>query len=87
MSGGEYINFATQKGFDKGMVTLSNHVHNFYMLSFVPRFPAVMAGSAQAAPGLHKIVVKIPDYPKATVRHRESYWANTPGDDPTAKPQ
>jgi len=80
LSGGEYINFATQKGFDQGMNTLSNHVHNFYMLSFVPRFPADMAGSGVAAPGLHKITVKIPDYPKATIRHRESYWAEKPGD-------
>jgi VWFA-related protein len=87
LSGGEYINFATQKGFDKGMVTLSNHVHNFYMLSFVPRFPPDMAGSSLAAPGLHKITVKIPDFPSATIRHRESYWANAPGDDVTAKPQ
>ena len=74
LSGGEYINFASQKGFDRSMVTLANHVHNFYMLSFQPHFPPDATGSNIAAPGLHRITVKIPQYPKATIRHRESYW-------------
>ena len=78
LSGGEYINFATQKGFDRGLSTLANHVHNFYMLSFQPKFPPDASGSNAAAPGLHKLIVKVPDYPSATVRHRESYWANGP---------
>jgi len=85
LSGGEYINFATQKGFDKGMGTLANHVHNFYMLSFVPRFPADATGSGVAAPGLHKITVKISEYPSAIVRHRESYW-NGPTDETPKAP-
>ena len=78
LTGGEYINFTTQKGFDQGMNLLANHVHNFYMLSFQPQFPPDAVGSGVAAPGLHKIVVKIPEYPSAIVRHRESYWANGP---------
>jgi VWFA-related protein len=78
LTGGEYINFTTQKGFDQGMNLLANHVHNFYMLSFQPRFPVDALGSGVAAPGLHKIVVKIPEYPSAIVRHRETYWANGP---------
>jgi VWFA-related protein len=78
LSGGEYINFRTQKTFDRGMGTLANHVHNFYMLSFVPRFPPDAEGSRAAAPGLHRITVKIPDFPKAIIRHRESYWAEDP---------
>jgi VWFA-related protein len=85
MSGGEYINFATQKGFDKGMVSLANHVHNFYMLSFAPRFPPDAKENA-AAPGLHRITVKIPEYPSAIVRHRESYW-NGPTDGNPTPPQ
>ena len=36
LSGGEYINFTTQKGFDEGLHQLSNHVHNYYLLSFQP---------------------------------------------------
>ena len=76
LSGGEYINFTTQGGFDRSLSTLSNHVHNYYLLSFVPKFPADASGSQAAAPGLHRLSVKIPEYPSATVRHRESYWAN-----------
>ena len=77
LSGGEYINFTTQHGFDRSLSTLSNHVHNYYLLSFVPEFPADAQGSHAAAPGLHRLSVTIPDYPSATVRHRESYWANS----------
>jgi hypothetical protein len=65
LSGGEYINFTTQKGFDRSLGSLANHIHNGYLLSFQPK--------GDAAPGLHKITVEVPDY-KATVRHRESYW-------------
>ena len=77
LSGGEYINFTTQRGFDSSLNTLANHVHNYYQLSFVPRFPADAQGSHAATPGLHRLSVKIPDYPAAAVRHRESYWANS----------
>jgi VWFA-related protein len=80
LSGGEYINFATQKGFDNGLSTLANHVHNFYLLSFQPNFPAAIADKNASAPGLHKIVVKIPDYPDAIIHHRESYWDGGPDD-------
>jgi VWFA-related protein len=71
LSGGEYINFTSQKGFDEGLHQLSNHVHNYYLLSFQP--PAEADG--KPAPGMHRIRVKIPDYPDARVRFRESYFA------------
>lgn len=77
-SGGEYINFTTQKGFDKSLGTLSNHIHNYYLLSF--QSPGTQADSTgAAAPGLHAISVKIPDYPDARIRARASYWV---GDQP-----
>jgi len=65
MSGGEYINFTTQKGFDRSLGSLANHVHNGYLLTFQPL--------GDTTPGLHTISVEVPGY-KATVRHRESYW-------------
>lgn len=65
LSGGEYINFTTQKGFDRSLNGLTNHVHNGYLLSFQPH------GDTTA--GMHRITVEVPDY-KSTVRHRESYW-------------
>src|SRR6201996_9752050 len=71
LSGGEYINFTTQKGFDAGLHQLSNHVHNYYLLSFQPHAEA----NGEPAAGMHRIRVHIPDYPDARVRFRESYFA------------
>jgi VWFA-related protein len=68
LSGGEYINFGSQKEFDAGMHQLSNHLHNYYLLSFQPP-------NAGATDGLHRLTVKIPDYPDAKIRTRESYWS------------
>jgi VWFA-related protein len=71
LSGGEYINFTTQKGFDAGLQQLTNHVHNYYLLSFQPQ-----AGpNGEPSPGMHRIRVKVPDYPEAHVLFRESYFA------------
>ena len=75
LSGGEYINFASQKSFDKGLLTLGNHVNNYYVLSFRPTVPADAAGSSLAQPGLHNLTVKVPEYPDAALGHRSSYWA------------
>jgi VWFA-related protein len=71
LSGGEYINFTTQKGFDEGLHQLTNHIHNYYLLSFQPHAEANGAPS----PGMHRIRVRIPDYPSARVRFRESYFS------------
>jgi VWFA-related protein len=70
LSGGEYINFTSQKGFDAGLHQLSNHVHNYYLLSFQPH-----GVNGEPVSGMHTIRVKIPDYPDAHVRFRESYFA------------
>lgn len=71
LSGGEYINFTTQKGFDQGLHQLSNHIHNYYLLSFQPHTEA----NGGPTPGMHSLRVKIPDYPDAKIRFRESYFA------------
>lgn len=70
-SGGEYINFATQNKFDRSLNSLANRANNYYLLSFQPHFPAGAAHDGS----LHSITVKVPEYPSAVVRHRESYWA------------
>jgi VWFA-related protein len=80
LSGGEYINFTTQKGFDKGLLQLSNHIHNYYLLSFQPH----SEGNGNPSPGMHSIRVQIPDYPDARIRFRASYFA---GDLDTALPE
>lgn len=71
LSGGEYINFTTQKGFDQGLQRLTNHVHNYYLLSFTPHAEA----NGEPSPGMHRIRVKVPNYPDARVQFRESYFA------------
>lgn len=71
LSGGEYINFTTQKGFDQGLDRLANHIHNYYLLSFQPHAEA----NGRPSPGMHSIRVKVPDYPDAKVRFRESYFS------------
>ncbi len=71
LSGGEYSNFASQKGFDQALNRLANRIHNFYNLSFQP--------SANATePGFHPLRVIVPDYPDAVVRARRSYWSGPP---------
>jgi VWFA-related protein len=71
LSGGEYLNFASQKGFDTNLHQLSNHIHNYYLLSFQPHIDAA------EPPGLHSLRVKIPDYPDARIRTRQSYWSGS----------
>lgn len=73
-TGGEYINFASQKGFDRSLNTLANRIHNAYELSFVPRFPASPTSNHT---GLHSVTVKVPSYPDAVVEHRADYWEGT----------
>jgi VWFA-related protein len=73
LSGGEYINFTSQKGFDNSLHELSNHIHNYYLLSFQPHTEA----DGNPTPGMHSIRVKIPDYPDARIRFRESYFSGS----------
>ncbi len=67
VTGGEYTNFTTQRGFESGVHRLTNHIHNYYLLSFQQ--------PAGAAPGLHRLTLKVPDYPDAKIRSRLTYYA------------
>jgi len=71
LSGGEYTNFTTRKGFDEGLLRLTNHVHNYYLLSFTPQ----SGPDGNPSPGMHSIRVKVPDYPDAHVKFREGYFS------------
>jgi VWFA-related protein len=66
LSGGEYINFTTQRGFDNGLQRITNQIHNYYPLSFQP--------SSTQQSSLHSLRVRIPDHPDAVVQTRRSYW-------------
>ena len=82
-SGGEYINFTTQKGFDKSLGTLVQP-HPQLLPAQLPattgsaRLRRRGTRRARHRSGLHRITVRVPDYPDAQVRFRESYWAGDP---------
>ncbi|HTB14635.1 MAG TPA: hypothetical protein VK752_23850 [Bryobacteraceae bacterium] len=67
LSGGEYANFTTQKGFDAELHRISNEIHNYYLLSFKP--------AGEAGWGLHTLKVRVAEYPDAVIQTRKSYWA------------
>jgi VWFA-related protein len=69
LSGGQYINFTTAKGFDKGVHRLTNQLHNEYRLSFQPTSPIT--------PGIHHLSVSIPSMPDVVVRARLIYFSGT----------
>ena len=73
LSGGEYVNFTTQKGFDNGLHQLGNRIHNYYLLSFTPQ----AAANGEPTPGLHSIRVRVPEYPDARIGSRESYFSGS----------
>lgn len=66
LSGGEYINFTTQRGFEDGLQRISNHIHDYYLLSFRP--------SSSPTLSLHTLSVRVPGYPDAIIQTRKSYW-------------
>ncbi|HLJ26176.1 MAG TPA: VWA domain-containing protein [Candidatus Angelobacter sp.] len=79
LSGGEYINFTTQKGFEEGLQRISNQIHNYYLLSFRPPSTPTF--------GLHSLRVRVPDYPDAVIQTRRSYWAGILESSPAEAPQ
>jgi VWFA-related protein len=66
LSGGEYINFTTQRGFEDGLRRISNHIHDYYLLSFKPSSSPILT--------LHALSVRVADYPDAIIQTRKSYW-------------
>jgi VWFA-related protein len=69
LTGGEYYTFKDKRSLQKGMLTVSNHVPNRYVLSFRPSAPH---------PGLHTLKLRLKDEPKLEIIARRSYWAQDP---------
>jgi VWFA-related protein len=67
LSGGEYVNFTTQRGFEDSLQRIANQIHNYYMLSFQPESDQALA--------LHSLRVRIAGYPDAVIQTRRSYWS------------
>lgn len=66
LTGGEYEQFSTRKGFESDMLSFANHLNSRYLLSFSPKNPH---------PGLHRVRVKLrrPDS-NLTLLFRNTYW-------------
>jgi len=66
LSGGEYLPFATERGFEDRLIDMGNHVHNLYLLSFQPK---------NLKTGQHSIRVLVPNGADLVVYSRSGYWA------------
>jgi hypothetical protein len=67
LSGGEYFNFATHKGFERILDRIANEIHNYYLLRYRPPAGPIMV--------LHNLRVRVYGYPDAVVQTRKSYWS------------
>jgi len=67
MTGGEYFKFENSRSLVRGLMTISNHVPNRYVLSFHPQAPH---------PGFHAIELRLNDRPGLHVTARSGYWAD-----------
>ena len=67
LTGGEYFKFEDARSLVRGLVTISNHVPNRYVLSFHPEGPHA---------GYHSVEVQLRDRPGLRVTARTGYWAD-----------
>jgi VWFA-related protein len=70
-TGGRHLSFATLKGLEDAITVTGQEIHSQYLLSFAPQAPK---GAANGHPGYHRLSVKVPSHPEATVRARPGYW-------------
>ena len=68
LTGGEYFSFHNAATLKDHLITISNDVPNYYVLSFRPQSPA---------PGLHALEVRLKDKPQLKVSSRKAYWMDT----------
>jgi hypothetical protein len=67
LTGGEYFKFEKTKDLVRGMLTMSNHVPNRYVLSFQPAAPHA---------GFHKVELKLKGHPGLHIEARTGYWVD-----------
>jgi VWFA-related protein len=65
LAGGEFFHFHDARDLKAGLITLSNDVPNYYVLSFRPTAPT---------PGLHALHVETKGRPKLLINSRREYW-------------
>jgi len=67
LTGGEYFKFENNRSLVRGMLTISNHVPNRYVLSFQPVGPHA---------GFHAVTLKLKDEKGLKVSARSGYWVD-----------
>jgi VWFA-related protein len=65
LTGGEFNHFRDTKDLKAGLISVSNDVPNYYILSFSP---------TSLKPGLHVLKLQVKDRPELTLRSRSEYW-------------
>ena len=65
LTGGEYFSFHNAATLKDHLITISNDVPNYYVLSFSPK---------SADPGIHALEVRLKDRPQLKVSSRKAYW-------------
>jgi len=65
LTGGEFFHFHDAKDLKAGLITVSNDVPNYYVLSFRP---------TSSTPGLHALHVETKDLPQLVLKARREYW-------------
>lgn len=70
LAGGEFFRFHNAKDLKANLITVSNDVPNYYVLSFRP---------TSLTPGLHALHVETKDRPHLVAKARREYWID---DDP-----
>jgi VWFA-related protein len=65
LTGGEFFHFHDAKDLKAGLITLSNDVPNYYVLSFRP---------LSLAPGLHALRLEVKGRPQLVLKARTEYW-------------
>lgn len=68
LTGGEYFTFKNAKTLTDDLMTVSNDLPNYYVLSFRPQSPH---------PGLHSLQLSLKDASKFQLKARRAYWVDS----------
>jgi VWFA-related protein len=68
LTGGEYFAFTNEATLKRSLLTISNDVPNYYVLSFRPESPG---------PGLHTLALKLKSRPELQLKSRSAYWMDS----------
>ena len=67
LTGGEYFAFENKASLNRELISISNDVPNYYLLSFRPQSPH---------PGIHALQLTLKDRPKLKLTARKAYWVS-----------